>query len=248
MFERTSLNGRRVAVLAADGFEQIELTLPLKALEAKGAEVDIISLRSGSIRGVNLHEPASRIKVNRTLDEASPADYDALLIPGGLISPDLLRQSAAARDFVRAFDAARKPIASICHGAWLLASAGLTQGRTMTSWPGVRDDMVNAGAVWLDKQVVRDGNWVSSRGPQDLKPFIREMTALFAEKAPITGSAAHSLFSDPQREAPPALMTTAMRLIPRPSIRTLVGVAVVGAGLMAVNKRRQANAVHSAAQ
>lgn len=242
MFERTSLNGRRVAVLAADGFEQIELTLPLKALQAKGAEVDIISLRHGSIRGVNMHEPASRIKVDRTLDEASSADYDALLIPGGLISPDLLRQSAAARDFVRAFDAARKPIASICHGAWLLASAGLTRGRTMTSWPGVRDDMVNAGAVWLDKSVVRDGNWVSSRDPQDLKPFIKEMTALFAEKAPITDSAAHSLFSDPQREAPPALMTAAMRFIPRPSVRALVGVAVVGAGLMAVNKRRQASA------
>lgn len=240
MFERTSLNGRRVAVLAADGFEKIELTLPLKALEAKGAEVDIISLRSGSIRGVNLHEPASRIKVDRTLEEASPSDYDALLIPGGFMSPDLLRQSASARDFVRAFDAARKPIASLCHGPWVIASAGLAKGRTMTSWPGVRDDMVNAGAVWLDQAVVRDGNWVTSRGPQDLKPFIKEMTALFAETAPVTDNVAHSMFSDPQREAPPALATTAMRFIPRPSLRTLVGVAVVGAGIMAVNKRRQA--------
>ncbi|WP_420475759.1 type 1 glutamine amidotransferase domain-containing protein [Noviherbaspirillum sp. ST9] len=241
MFERTSLNGRRVAVLAADGFEKIELTLPLKALEAKGAEVDIISLRPGSIRGVNLHEPASRIKVSKTLDEASPSDYDALLIPGGFMSPDLLRQSAAARDFVRAFDAARKPIASLCHGPWVMASAGLAKGRTMTSWPGVRDDMVNAGAVWLDQAVVRDGNWVTSRGPQDLKPFIKEMTTLFAQTAPVTQGNAHSMFSDPQREAPPALVTTAMRFIPRPSIRTLVGVAVVGAGIMAVNKRRQAS-------
>ncbi|OWW21060.1 type 1 glutamine amidotransferase domain-containing protein [Noviherbaspirillum denitrificans] len=239
MFERTSLNGRRVAVLAADGFEKIELTMPVKALEAKGAEVDIISLRSGSIRGVNLHEPASRVRVTRTLDEADPSDYDALLIPGGLLSPDLLRQSAEARDFVRAFDTARKPIASLCHGPWILASAGLTQGRTMTSWPGVRDDMVNAGAVWLDKEVVRDGNWVTSRGPQDLKPFIKAMTTLFAEMAPITGSAARSLFSDPQRKSPPALVTTAMRFMPKPSLRTLVGVAVVGAGIMAANKRRQ---------
>lgn len=239
MFERTSLEGRRVAVLAADGFEKIELTLPLKALQARGAEADIISLRPGSIRGVNLHEPASRIKVTRTLDEADPADYDALFIPGGFMSPDLLRQSAAARSFVQAFDLARKPIASLCHGPWVLASAGLTHGRTMTSWPGVRDDMVNAGAVWLDKAVVRDGNWVTSRGPQDLKPFVKAMASLFAETAPVTDNAAHSLYSDPQREAPPALVTTAMRLLPRPSLRTLVGVAVVGAGLVAASRRRQ---------
>jgi len=244
MFERTSLRGRRVAVLAADGFEKIELTVPLKALQAKGAEVDIISLRPGSIRGVNLHEPASRIRVTRTLDDADPTDYDALLIPGGFMSPDLLRQSAAARNFVRAFDAARKPIATICHGAWLLSSAGLTQGRTMTSWPGIRDDMVNAGAVWLDKSVVRDGNWVSSRGPQDLRPFVKAMTELFAETAPVTEHAAHSLYSDPQREAPPAAVTAAMRLLPRPSLRTLLGVAVVGAGLMAATRRRQPTVHH----
>lgn len=241
MFEQTTLNGRRVAVLAADGFEKMELTMPVRALETRGADVDIISLRPGSIRGVNLHEPASRVKVTRTLEEASPADYDALLIPGGLLSPDLLRQSAIARNFVRAFDAARKPIASLCHGPWVLASAGLTHGRTMTSWPGVRDDMVNAGAVWLDQAVVRDGNWVTSRGPQDIKPFIKAMNSLFAEIAPVTGSAPMSLFSDPQREAPPALVTTAMRLLPRPSLRTLVGVAVVGAGIVAANKRRQAS-------
>ena len=240
MFERTNLNGRRIAVLAADGFEKIELALPMKALQAKGAQVDIISLRAGSIRGVNLHEPASRIKVARTLDEVDPAEYDALLIPGGLMSPDLLRQSAAARDFVRAFDTARKPIASLCHGPWILASAGLVHGRTMTSWPGVRDDMVNAGAIWLDQPVVRDGNWVTSRGPQDIKPFIKAMTSLFGEMAPITGHATHSLFSDPQPVAPPALVTTAMRFLPKPSLRTLVGVAVVGAGIMAAQKRRQA--------
>lgn len=243
MFVRTSLEGRRVAILAADGFEKVELMLPLRALEAKGAEVDIVSLRSGSIRGVNLHEPASRIRVTRTLDEADPADYDALLIPGGFISPDLLRQSAAARSFVQAFDMARKPIASLCHGPWVLASAGLAQGRTMTSWPGVRDDMVNAGAVWLDQAVVRDGNWVTSRGPQDIKPFIKAMISLFAEAAPVIGAAAHSMHSDPQRAAPPALVTTAMRVLPRPSLRTLVGVAVVGAGLMAASKWRQQSAI-----
>ena len=135
---------------------------------SRARDVDIVSLRPGRIRGVNLHEPASRVSVDRTLPEASVADYDALLIPGGLINPDLLRQSELARRFVREFDASGKPIATLCHGPWLLSSAGLTEGRTMTSWPGVRDDLVNAGATWLDREIVLDRNWLTSRGPQDL--------------------------------------------------------------------------------
>ncbi len=240
MFARTRLQSRRVAVLAADGFEEIELTVPVKALQAKGAQVDIVSLRPGSIRGVNLHEPAGRVKVTRTLDEADPAEYHALLIPGGFISPDLLRQSVAAREFVRAFDAERKPIATLCHGPWLLASAGLTYGRKMTSWPGIRDDLVNAGAIWLDEEMVRDGNWVSSRGPQDIVPFAKAMTALFAENAPIPYAAPTLAYSDPQREAPPKLVTGAMKWLPRPSVRTVLGLAVIGAGLVAANRRRPA--------
>lgn len=169
------LQGKHIAVLAADGFEKVELAVPVTALRAQGAKIDIVSLRPGRIRGVNLHEPASRVSVDRTLAEASVDDYDALLIPGGFINPDLLRQSAEAREFVRGFDAAGKPIATLCHGPWLLASAGLTQGRRMTSWPGVRDDMVNAGATWLDETVVRDGNWLTSRGPQDMVPFVRAL-------------------------------------------------------------------------
>ena len=110
------LKGRRIAALAADGFEKVELVVPMKALQAAGAKVDVISLRHGNIRGVNLHEPASRVHVNKTITEANPDDYDGLLLPGGFINPDLLRQSAEARDFVRAFDRARKPIASLCHG------------------------------------------------------------------------------------------------------------------------------------
>ena len=238
MFEKRTLEDRRIAVLAADGFEKVELTVPVAALKAKGAEVEIISLRAGRIRGVNMHEPAGKVEVTRTLDDADPDDYDGLLIPGGLISPDLLRQSASARQFVRMFDTARKPIAMICHGPWLVASAGLLRGRTLTSWPGVRDDMVNAGATWLDQPVVRDGNWVSSRGPQDIRQFVKAMAELFAETGPIPESASTTLYSDPQREAPPELMTAAMRLLPRPSLRTLVGVAVVGAGLVAASKRR----------
>ena len=124
-----ALKNQRIAVLAADGFEKVELTIPVAALKAAGAEVDIVSLRRGRIRGVNLHEPASRVRVTRTIDEASPGRYDALLVPGGFINPDLLRQSAAARDFVKAFDAAGKPIATLCHGPWVLASAGLLAGR-----------------------------------------------------------------------------------------------------------------------
>ena len=145
------LKGRRIAVLATDGFEKVELTIPVAALRAAGAEVDIVSLRRGDIRGVNLHKPANKVHVTKTLTEANPADYDGLLVPGGFINPDMLRQSAEARDFVRAFDSQNKPIATLCHGPWVLASAGLLDGRVLTSWPGVRDDMVNAGATWLDQ-------------------------------------------------------------------------------------------------
>jgi len=144
------LKGRRIAALAADGFEKVELVIPMKALQVAGAKVDVISLRHGNIRGVNLHEPASRVHVDKTIAEANPADYDGLLLPGGFINPDLLRQSAEAREFVRAFDRAGKPIATLCHGPWVLASAGLLEGRNLTSWPGVRDDLVNAGATcWI---------------------------------------------------------------------------------------------------
>jgi protease I len=236
MSEGTSLAGRRIAVLAADGFEKVELTVPARALRRAGAKVDVVSLRRGSIRGVNLHEPAGRVRVDRTLAEADPADYDGLLLPGGLIGPDLLRQSAEARAFVRAFDDAGKPIASLCHGPWLLASAGLVAGRTMTSWPGVRDDMVNAGAVWLDQEVVHDRNWVTSRGPQDLVPFVAAVTRLFATLEPVS-EPARRLDSDPQRDAPPAAMIQAMRWLPRPSIRTAIGLlAAIGAGAWAWNR------------
>src|SRR3954447_22947309 len=179
------LKGRRIAALAADGFEKVELTVPMYALRLAGAEVDVISLRHGRIRGVNLHDPASRIGVDKTVEEADPDAYDALLLPGGFINPDLLRQSQRARDFVRAFDNAGKPIASLCHGPWVLASAGLLDGRTLTSWPGVRDDLVNAGATWLDQEVVRDGNLITSRGPQDLKPFVQAVIKHFAAHAPL---------------------------------------------------------------
>jgi protease I len=225
------LKGRHIAVLAADGFELVELSVPVAALQAEGAEVDIVSLRPGRIRGVNLHEPASRVTVDRTLSQASVADYDALLIPGGFINPDLLRQSEAARRFVREFDASGKPIATLCHGPWLLSSAGLTKGRTMTSWPGVRDDLVNAGATWLDQPVVPDGNWLTSRGPQDLVPFVKALVDHFAGRKLLPmESADHAgpTTSAPQRNSPPSLVIGAMKWMPRPSLRTA---AMIGAAL-----------------
>jgi protease I len=242
MFQRKTLRDRRVAVLAADGFEKLELTVPVLALRAAGAHVDIVSLRHGSIRGMNLHEPAGKVGVDKTIAEADPSDYDALLVPGGFINPDLLRQSSQARDFVRAFDEQRKPIATLCHGPWLLASADLLDGRTMTSWPGIRDDVVNAGATWLDRELVRDGNLVTSRGPQDMSAFVRGMLELFAERAPITAGIQSYMprltGSSPQRESPPGVVVGAIKWLPRPSLRTAVGLALVGIGLAAASKRR----------
>lgn len=175
------LEGVRIAVLAADGFEQVELTRPVKALRKAGAEVDIVSLHSGSIRGMNHMAPGRKVGVDHTVLTADPADYDGLHIPGGLINPDSLRQSEMTLDFVRAFEAAGRPIATICHGPWVLISAGLAEGRRLASWRGMRDDVLNAGAEWVDQPVVRDRNWLSSRGPQDLPQFDRAIVAHFAE-------------------------------------------------------------------
>jgi protease I len=239
---KRNLKGRRIAVLAADGFEKVELTIPVNALRLSGATCHVISLRHGRIRGVNLHEPASRVHVHATIAETDPGDYDGLLIPGGFINPDLLRQSAEAREFVRAFDSAGKPIATLCHGPWVLASAGLLEGRTMTSWPGVRDDLVNAGAVWLDQELVRDGNLLTSRGPQDMQAFVPAILEFFAEAESARTSPAAHTESDPQRNEPPALVVKTMQWMPRPSLRTAVGLGAIALGVIASNRRRQQRA------
>lgn len=226
------LRGRRIAVLAADGFEKVELTVPVAALRLCGAHLDIISLRRGRIRGVNLHEPASRVHVDGTVYETDPRDYDGLLLPGGFINPDLLRQSAEARAFVRSFDQRGMPIASLCHGPWVLASAGCLDGRTLTSWPGIRDDLVNAGATWLDQEVVRDGNLLTSRGPQDLVPFVRAITELFAERTPIRHTRLEKRPSAPQRNEPPQLVLSAMKWMPRPSLRTALALVAVAVAVL----------------
>jgi protease I len=231
---RRRLKGRRIAALAADGFEKVELVVPLRALKAAGAAVDVVSLRRGRIRGVNLHMPASRVRVDRTVDEADPDEYDGLLLPGGFINPDLLRQSAPAREFVRAFAARDKPIATLCHGPWVLASAGLVDGRTLTSWPGIRDDLVNAGATWLDEDLVRDGNLTTSRGPQDMAAFLRGMLDAFAETSPQPATAASRRESDRQREAPVGWAVAALRWSPKPSAVAVMGVGVAAAAQRAL--------------
>jgi deglycase len=221
------LKGRRIAALAADGFEKVELVVPLRALKAAGAKVDVVSLRRGRIRGVNLHMPATRIHVDKTVGDADPGDYDGLLLPGGFINPDFLRQSAPAREFVRAFAACHKPIATLCHGPWVLASAGLLDGRTLTSWPGIRDDLVNAGATWLDQELVRDGNLTTSRGPQDMSVFVRGMLDAFAQPAP--APAASRRESDRQREAPVGWAVAALRWSPKPSAAAVAGIGLTAA-------------------
>ena len=173
------LAGVRVAVIAVDGFEQVELTRPVRKMRREGADVEVISLRPGSIRGMNFLSPGMKVKVDRTIFTADPTHYDALFIPGGLTNPDLLRQSRRVLEFVRRFDAASKPVAAICHGPWVLISAGLVEGRRLTSWPGIKDDVRNAGGEWVNKAVVRDGNWITSRGPQDLLQFNRAIVEHF---------------------------------------------------------------------
>ena len=140
-----ALDGLRVAILAADGFEQVELTQPRKALRRAGALTEVISLRPGKVQGINLLWPGKKEKVDRLILDANPADYDALLIPGGFINPDFLRQSEHVLNFVREFDRSGKPIATLCHGPWVLVSAGLARGRRLACWAGIKDDLTNAG-------------------------------------------------------------------------------------------------------
>jgi protease I len=176
------LSGLKVAILATDFFEQSELLEPRKALEAAGAKTSVISPRSGQIQGVKHTEKGERVKVDATLDQAKPDDFDAVLLPGGALNADALRVDRKAQDFVKKMDAARKPIAVICHGPWLLVSAGLVRGHHMTSYHTIRDDLENAGASWEDKEVIREGNWVSSRRPKDIPAFNRELIALLGEQ------------------------------------------------------------------
>ncbi len=173
------LSDRKIAVLATDGVEQVELTEPVKALRAASAEVVVIAPRSGQIQGMNHHEKGDKLTVDHDLASVSPDRFDALLLPGGVANPDTLRTVPEAVEFVRHFVQAGKPIAAICHGPWTLIEADGVRGRHMTSWPSLRTDLKNAGADWEDKSVVVDGTLVTSRKPDDLQDFCREMVSLF---------------------------------------------------------------------
>ena len=172
-----------VAIIATDLFEEAELIEPKKALEEAGAEVIVIAPEAGDIQGVNHHEDGQSVAVDISLDDADPDDYDAVLLPGGAMNADALRVNEAAQAFIKAMDADDKPLAVICHGAWLLIEAGLVDGHTMTSYPSIATDLRNAGAEWVDKEVVIDGTWVSSRQPSDIPAFNKAFIELLSEES-----------------------------------------------------------------
>ncbi|HUJ13840.1 MAG TPA: type 1 glutamine amidotransferase domain-containing protein [Thermoanaerobaculia bacterium] len=178
------LKGKRVAIIVTDGFEQIEMTSPREALENAGAKCVLIAPNDGKVQGFKHHDKADRFNVDLVLSKADPSEFDAVMLPGGVINADALRIEKKAQQFVQEMERAGKPIAVICHGPWLLISAGLAKGRHITSWPTLQDDLRNAGARWEDRECIRDRNWVSSRKPDDLAVFNREMVQMFAEVEP----------------------------------------------------------------
>jgi len=175
------LNSFRVAMLATDGFEERELTEPKQALERAGARVDVIAPKRGDIQAFRHHDKSITVPVDRTLDEARPEEYDAVMLPGGALNADALRVEPKAKRFLRAMWEAGRPFAVICHAPWELVSAGLAEGRRLTSYHTIQDDLKNAGADWRDEEVVVDGQLVTSRQPDDIPAFNREMLRVFAE-------------------------------------------------------------------
>jgi protease I len=180
--EENTLQGMRVAILATDGVENAELREPRYALEHARARTTLFAPKQGEIQSFNHQEKAEAFKVDQTLAEADPDEFEGVLLPGGALNADILRVQPRAQEFVREMDRQGKPIAVICHAPWLLVSAGLVRGRTLTSYHTIQDDVRNAGGNWQDQEVVRDRNWVSSRQPSDIPAFIRAMIDLFLEK------------------------------------------------------------------
>lgn len=174
------LTGRKVAVLATDGVEQVELTKPVEALRQAGATVTVVSPKGGTIQGMNHDKPGDMLPVDMVLASANPDQFDSILLPGGVANPDTLRVDEQAVAFVKHFVDAGKPVAAICHGPWTLIETGMVKGRRMTSWPSLRTDLKNAGATWVDETCVVDGNLVTSRNPQDIPAFNQHIIKLFA--------------------------------------------------------------------
>ena len=175
------LQGKRVAFMATDMVEQVELTEPWKALEQEGAKLELVSLEEGEIQGFNHYDKADTFKVDRTVEEARADDYDALVIPGGVGNPDTMRMDENAVQLVREFFEQGKPVGVICHGPWMLVEAGVVRGRKVTSWPSLQTDIRNAGGNWVDEEVVVDQGLVTSRKPDDLPAFCKKMIEEFAE-------------------------------------------------------------------
>jgi len=174
-----NLKGIKVAILVEDGFEQVELVEPRKALDEAGAETFVVSPKDERVRGWNFTDWGDELPVDVALDQARPGDFDALLLPGGVINPDKLRMQPQAVEFAKAFFDAGKPVAAICHGPWTVIETGAARGRRIASWPSLKTDLRNAGAEWVDEEVVVDGNLVSSRQPDDIPAFNRGMIDLF---------------------------------------------------------------------
>ncbi|HEX5834584.1 MAG TPA: type 1 glutamine amidotransferase domain-containing protein [Pyrinomonadaceae bacterium] len=175
------LSGKKIAILVADGFEQVELTGPKEALEAAGAEIEIVSPAEGEVQGWNHDEKGDRFPVDMPLNLARSDDYDALVLPGGVRNPDELRRLTRAVEFVDGFFATGKPVAAICHAPWLLIETEVIKGRNITSWPSLKTDLTNAGARWVDREVVVDNGLITSRKPQDIPAFNKKMIEEFAE-------------------------------------------------------------------
>ncbi|HTH61441.1 MAG TPA: type 1 glutamine amidotransferase domain-containing protein [Paraburkholderia sp.] len=185
------LDNCKVAILAMDGFEEAELLEPYRALTEAGAQVDVISQKSGEIQGFRHVDKGSKVKVDRTFSDASADDYDAVVLPGGVVNGDAIRLVPEAQQFVKSANAAHKPLAVICHGGWLPVSAGIVKGHTMTSWPTLQDDIRNAGGKWVDQRVVRDGNFITSRKPDDLPAFNAELISCLSSAGGGAHGAAH---------------------------------------------------------
>jgi protease I len=175
------LVGKKIAILVADGFEQSELEKPRKALDEAGAVTQIVSPAGKKVKGWDHTKWGDEVEVDVALDKADPAEFDALQLPGGVMNPDHLRMNPKAVEFVRHFFDSGKPVAAICHAPWTLIEANVVRGRKIASWPSLKTDLRNAGAEWVDEEVVRDGNLVTSRKPDDIPAFNREMIALFSE-------------------------------------------------------------------